>query len=269
MNITKDFAATVMATVTTQVQTGSGVVEQTEEKFMSINGFEHTVLLQRAIQEARLKSVLNSMGHDGAYAYVVEHNNGANNGYHSTLHCFGVAHLVLEIFPSEYLSAEEQAGILLAAVFHDFNHTAASVPDLQNIELAITGLRAYRATLKEPTGIAWANFDLVFQIAEDCIRITEYPFVKEPRGQCEQIIRDADMLFACTNIDTVAIVEGLREELEAKLNVTIPLNAAVEQQARFLDGAKFYTPTGQAIFKAAKHPSLNLLRAYAADQATR
>lgn len=261
-----DFTATIYGVQESKIKTANGLVDTYEEVLMPINALQQTILLQLRVQEARLKSVLNAMGFLSAYDYVVAFNSGVNNGYHSTAHCLGVAHTALEIFPSEFLSNEEQTGILLAAVFHDFGHTAANVPDLQNIELAVAGLKAYRASLTEPTGIAWANFDLVFQIAEDCIRITEYPFVKEPRGQCEQIIRDADMLYACTNIDTVSVIEGLREELEDKLDKTISLDEMVESQSRFLEGAKFYTPTGQALFKAAKGPSLNMLRAYVADQ---
>lgn len=263
---TSDFTATVYGVQESKIQTANGLVDTYDEVLMPINALHQTILVQRRVQEARLNAVLTSMGFPGALEYLDAFNSGVNNGYHSTGHCKGVAHTALEIFPSEFLSNEEQAGILLGAVFHDFNHTAANVPDLQNIELAIAGLKDYRSTLIEPTGIAWANFDLIFQIAEDCIRITEYPFVKEPHGQCEQIIRDADMLYACTNVDTIAVMEGLREELEDKLDKKISLDEMLEGQSRFLESAKFYTPVGQAMFKAAKGPSLNLLRAYVADQ---
>lgn len=221
-----------------------------------------TVEIQKILQAERLHQWCERASLLNAYDYVRLNNTGETNSYHNTEHCFGVARICLDLGEINGLDENEMAGTVLGALFHDFDHTASNVPDAENIRHAIAGLNAYRATLPEPRGIGWANFDLVFQLAEDCIRVTEFPFVHEPRAMTEQVIRDADLLYASSSLDVLEVMEGLREEMEFKTSTVIPMRLFAERNRQFLDNAKFFTPAADAMFRAIRKPVTDLIDGY-------
>lgn len=218
--------------------------------------------MQTKLQEVRLEQWCAQAGLSSALEYVRLHNQGVENAYHNTEHCFGVALLCIDLGTINGLDNNEMAGTVLAALFHDFDHTASNVPDSKNIFRAIAGLAAYRKTLVEPKGMDWANFDYRFWLAQDCISITEFPFIHEPRNLCEQVIRDADLLYASTSINVLTVLGGLREEMEEITGLQIPLRQFVEKNRLFLESAKFFTPAADAMFRAIKPALTQLLDAH-------
>lgn len=246
----------------------SGVVHGEGGSTKKIHHFAQVLAISNLQNEARLKAVLKSIGHDGALDYLKVYNVGAGNLYHNTNHCIGVAHYALQIASAEYLDTQEFAGLVLGALFHDFHHTGGNqqVSDSHNIAAAISGLREYKLTVQKPGGMAGLSFDHVFSIAEDAIRVTEFPFVHEPKGEVEKIIRDADLLYASASADTLYILEGLRCEIMKKTGQNITPAAFVKQQRAFLNAATFYTEAGRAMFDAVSPLALDLLEAYANSQ---
>src|ERR1019366_5684420 len=97
--------------------------------------------------------------------------------------------------------------ILLAALFHDFNHSGGKLPDNENIKNAVSCIQALLTN--------------IHPLVIDCIECTEYPFVKEPLTIEQRIIRDADLMqFRYTNwMDMIG--KNLRKEMEVRLGKTI------------------------------------------------
>lgn len=229
-----------------------------------ITHFNQVLQIVERQKEARLQAVLKAIGHPGALNFLKVYNTGAGNLYHNTKHCIGVAHYALDIAAAEYLENSEFVGLVLGALFHDFHHTGGNqqVPDLHNIEAAVSGLREYKDSLPRPGGFAALDFDNAFGVAERAIRVTEFPFVHEPRGEVQKIIRDADLLYASASADTLSVLEGLRCEISKKMGRNLPQDVFVKQQREFLKAATFYTVAGREMFDAVSPLALDLLEAY-------
>jgi hypothetical protein len=246
----------------------SGTVTDAHGNTKKIHHFPQVLAIARLQKEARLRILLKAIGHPEALDYLKTYNVGAGNLYHNTQHCIGVAHYAVEIAATETLNDPQFAGLVLGALFHDFHHTGGNqqVPDSHNIEAAVSGLHEYKAMLRQKNVVEWVNFDKVFPIAEEAIRVTEFPFIHEPKNIVQQIIRDADLLYASASADTLYILESLRCEIMKKTGTNITPVDFVKQQRSFLKAATFYTEAGRAMFDAVAPLSLDLLEAYANSQ---
>jgi hypothetical protein len=199
-----------------------------------------------ACRELRLTSALN---------YVIDKNTGRANPYHNTRHCIGVAVLALVLATRIRANAgskhnimdfgySETRGLVLGCLFHDFGHTAADVPDKENIDIAIDGLSEFARTLGN------SDMECELEIAKGCIAITEYPYVEEPRTITQKIIRDADLLYATFAPDGALILKGLHDELknkEAFKNVSLP--DFLRSNEKFVSGIKWYTDEARDLFE--------------------
>lgn len=111
-----------------------------------------------------------------------------NNPYHNFRHMNHVLYLCYRAaeyyFPKKTLSQRDVRNLLIAALFHDFNHTGKSGPDSENISRAIAGLCMNIL----PEDKNWL-VDII-----EIIQATEYPHKTNDKdiNLCCQIIRDAD-----------------------------------------------------------------------------
>lgn len=141
------------------------------------------------------------------YFQVVFHL-GQNNGnpYHNFRHSSHVFYMCYQacLFYADILSALQMRLLLIAALFHDFNHTGKAGDDWVNINLAIEGLREH---LK---GEDREHFEKIATL----IRATKFPYESrtEDLELMAQIIRDADMSQALSPVWIQQTVFGLAEE---------------------------------------------------------
>ena len=164
-----------------------------------------------------------------------------NNPYHNfrhTLHVLWLCHKACRYYQSS-LTPLQMRNLLVAALFHDFDHPGHSHPgekdpDRINIQIAIAGLRRYispgdRASLPE---------------IEALIELTHYPYVvgSDELGLLGQIIRDADLAQALSPVWIQQVVLGLAQEWEVK-----PLEV-LRMQSSFLAGLSFYTRWARQLF---------------------
>lgn len=135
-----------------------------------------------------------------------------NHPYHNLrhiLHVLWLCHKACQFYKpdehqSECLWPRRMRNLLIAAIFHDFNHRGVAGNDHLNIELAIAALREH-VLPKDRSHIAEI---------ETIIRATQFPYVvpTEQLSLPEQIIRDADMAQALSVAWLQQVVFGLAKE---------------------------------------------------------
>ncbi|MHB8519950.1 MAG: HD domain-containing protein [Limisphaerales bacterium] len=156
--------------------------------------------------------------------------------YHNFRHMFHVLWLCYQAccFYNKKLTPREMRNLLIAAMFHDFDHSGLMGDDDLNILKAVRGLERHlleedKAHLRDITGL---------------IHTTEYPYktVPEQLGLSAQIIRDADLSQALTVGWVQQVIFGLATEWSLK-----PIDV-LKMQGPFMSGLKFSTEWGKRMF---------------------
>lgn len=169
------------------------------------------------------------------YLKVLLNKNRANcNTYHNFNHTQTVFVNCYFIAKHEGLLDRTIKPILIAAVFHDFNHSGGKLPDSENIKIAVENFLKYSIEAEE---------DNKFII--DLIRCTEYPFDPDfdKRLSLEQkIIRDADILQWIETDFMQHVMFGLKQEFEGK---TILESGDISRQINFMKSINPFTQYGE------------------------
>lgn len=158
------------------------------------------------------------------------------NPYHNLRHILYVTKLCYEacVFYSNNLSDVEKRDLLIAAIFHDFDHPGKSGNDDLNIEIAIRALSKYIHPEDRP------RFDYISNI----IRSTEYPHKSDFRfnNLQSEIIRDADLSQIFDDEWLQQIFIGLPSEIGIGKTDFLMINLS------FLESLKLRTEWGQIKF---------------------
>jgi len=201
-------------------------------------------------RSASFEFVIDQLNLRGVYEYVQRPEFATNLGYHNTGHCIRMAMRAYEIYQLEnmhsYLDRKfdeyELPTLILAALFHDFGHTGTR-PDINNIEIAVAGLRAYDGAMPLPKRC--------IDMAERLIRVTEFPFIHEPQTELEKIIRDADMMESFEPFHIATILYNLRKELKS-VQGDVSVKEAAAMQEKFVSHIEILTNAGRAIWERTK-----------------
>jgi HD domain len=161
------------------------------------------------------------------------------NPYHNLRHMLHVTWLcykAVEFYRHE-MSRRDGRSLLIAALFHDFDHPGHSGPEVSdqlNIEVAIAGLRRHLLPIDRDA----------FPEIERLIEATEYPYTRPARSLdlAAKIIRDADLAQALSPAWIQQVVIGLAAE--AKLP---PLDL-LRAQRSFLAALRFNTEWARQLF---------------------
>jgi hypothetical protein len=163
-------------------------------------------------------------------------NNPSNNApYHNLNHLLTVTKQTY--YALDYMTMlddDKVEPLLLAALFHDYNHSMGEKKDNFNIEDAKLGLKTF-------VDIEKIDFDLEFMYS--ILDATQYPYVIEGKDLniYQSIIRDAD-LFQVFEYDWVKqCIVGLSSEMNTSINDLIV------GQRKFLESIKFLTSYGKHI----------------------
>jgi len=169
---------------------------------------------------------------------VLNGNTGALNPYHNNQHMIAVAYLALQfyeesLFAKSYgkrdpqLYARRQLELVLAALFHDFNHPGVSRPDELNIADALAAWDAF-ATTKQ------FNSERKEHVAK-LIQCTQFPYTTSVEDGQMCCLRDADLLAATVLGEPDDLLFDLRREInsarqapEEKLTINDMLKAQVK-----------------------------------------
>jgi hypothetical protein len=164
-----------------------------------------------------------------------------NNPYHNFRHTLHVLWLCDKAcrYYRETLRPRQMRNLLIAALFHDFDHPGHSHPGAQdpdgiNIKIAIAGLRRHitaddRASLPE---------------IEALIEATHYPYkiAGDELDLLGQILRDADQAQVLSSAWIQQVVIGLAEERGAK-----PIEV-LKAQASYLEALTFRTQWARQLY---------------------
>jgi 3'5'-cyclic nucleotide phosphodiesterase len=165
-------------------------------------------------------------------------NNARNlsHPYHNFRHIFHVVWLCHEAceYYRRSLSPRERRNLLIAAMFHDFDHTGMLGNDDVNIMLALRGLE--RHILEEDRGH--------LEAIKDLIKATQFPYVSAD-NEIElgaMIIRDADLSQSLSVAWIQQVIFGLAQEWKKK-----PLEV-LRSQIGFTRGLTYNTHWAQESF---------------------
>lgn len=156
------------------------------------------------------------------------------NSYHNIFHTIVVFVNSYKIAVKEKVPISEIRTILLAALFHDFDHSGGEKSDSENVEIAISAYKKYSTESEEINNKVIA-----------IIQATEYPYtIKEEDLSLEQkIIRDADLTQMYTDNFIQQVIFGLLIG-ELKMN----LEKALETQLKFMDSVQPHTKYGNDLY---------------------
>lgn len=186
-----------------------------------------------------------------AYEYVRNNNDSNELPYHNFYHtlcvvknCYtGALKLGLALF--------ETYELILAALFHDYNHSGGELTDDLNISKALNGFESFL--------IYDGNFEQhLYDKVSEIIKVTQFPFVREPSTDQEKIIRDADLMQCYEESWYEHIIMGLRQEIEVSSKKEISVKEMLENQLKFISSSTFYTEWGQERFEK-EWPSLAIV----------
>ncbi len=150
-----------------------------------------------------------------SYARIIFlHAQNLNHPYHNFRHMFHVLWLCHEAcryyreVVQQPISRRAARNLLIAALFHDFNHSGLMGDDDLNVERALRGLRKHILEMDKPS----------LGDIESAIRGTQYPYVVQPQDLdlCGLILRDADVSQAFSVAWLQQVIFGLAAEWNMK-----------------------------------------------------
>lgn len=175
-------------------------------------------------------NIIKKFNLDNYFNIILNYNKSNNAPYHNMYHLLCVMKNCFAIAKSEGYTNKEIRPLLIAALFHDFNHSMGKKKDSENVKEAIKEFLKYSEESKED------NEKIVA-----IIEATEFPYVIDKLNQEQKIIRDADLMQIFADNYFQQNILGLAEEFSS------PLSKFLEGQTKFMDEVKFNTEYGKRI----------------------
>jgi len=172
-----------------------------------------------------------------AFSYIVKNNTSNNASYHNLYHLLFVADKCLDASNFYGFTNKERNNLMLAALFHDFDHSQGKENDSVNIQNAIFGFKVWLGSI-DPGLRSEVDFSGILR----AINATQYPYVIPARSLelNQSIIRDADLMMSRGDDWLNTVILGLSSEM--KIN---DLEKMVVGQENFLNGVEMITEWGK------------------------
>lgn len=185
-----------------------------------------------AVKEYRLQSlnkvaidiIIDRLNLEPFYEFLILFNKSNKFPYHNYYHSSCV---FLNCYEGAWISDlqdfDEVRGLCTAALFHDFNHSGGILTDEENIKEALNGLKlAQHYAASKHLGLSTRSLE----VAEAAIKITQFPFIKEPLTLTDRIIRDADMMQLYDEDESKLLKQylGLKAEIELFKQITFTID---------------------------------------------
>jgi hypothetical protein len=175
------------------------------------------------------------------YDWFVQNNPSNNLPYHNLFHTQCMIENCYDGAQYYNLPYDATQQLLTAALFHDFAHTGGKELDSENIRRALhDGLwKLYGGELPK---LIW-----------ECVKCTQYPYVREPFTIEQRIIRDADLMqFRFSNWEEMLFV-NLKKEMEEMRRCSISDEEMLVGQRKFWSDVTFFTDWGKMCLNQAPH----------------
>jgi len=171
-----------------------------------------------------------------ALNFIIKESKSNFSPYHNLNHNITVTVFSYYIGKIEKISSKEMKELLIAAIFHDFNHSAGESKDDINVKNAKKGIKEFIEKNK-----IVVDLDAIDKILD----ATEFPYKvnEEDLNIQQKIIRDADLtqLFEPTRLQANFL--GLQKEQK------IEYKKQLENQEKFYKVLKFRTKLGKTLHK--------------------
>jgi len=169
--------------------------------------------------------------------FIIINNKSNDAPYHNINHLLTVTkNSYYNLKQSDLLDNYRSELLLLASLFHDYNHSIGKQDDAYNIKQAKKGLKEFLDKEK---------IDLDYKYICEIIDATQYPYVIDNKqlDKYQKIIRDSDMcqIFEYDNLKQC--IFGLSKELN------INIIDFIKTQRKFLDSIVFLTKYGKSLKK--------------------
>lgn len=172
--------------------------------------------------------------------YFRKKNHSNDLPYHNEYHSYQMVLNCFEGAQYQNISNDHEIKILLiAALFHDFNHSGGKLSDADNIKIAITGLYTANDCYE------LLNADSLNQCIK-CIQYTQYPYIDTvPDTTLQCIIRDADLMSVYEETDSILLsqMQGLYSEICIQ-KPELTFNDFIEGNDKFLQNVIWQTGWG-------------------------
>lgn len=171
------------------------------------------------------------------FSWIIKNSTSNDLPYHNFNHLLTVVRYVYDAcefytFPVTHnLNEKDKLEILMAALFHDVNHSGGKETDEVNVYKAKKTFHYFVRTL---------NIDIDKDEVCKIIDATQYPYIIEPKNMSfkQQIIRDADLMQVFEYNWIQQNMMGLCSEMNITMDKMIP------GQKNFLMNAQFNTSWG-------------------------
>lgn len=185
----------------------------------------------------KARSICDELGVVGAYDHVRDHNPSNDLPYHNWRH---INHVVVNTSRGacyHQLPEAQHRDLAVAALFHDYDHSGGVTDDVRNVSRACEGFLQWYRT--QPAHCCDADHVLTL------IRSTQTPLAVplEQLSQC--IMRDADLMENGLDTWHEQIMNGVRYELEVKLQRPITYEQMLAMQLEYHAGVTWNTQWGQ------------------------
>lgn len=185
-------------------------------------------------------------GLQAVHAYLSLANKSADVPYHNSDHILTVTKYCGRLAGMHRVPLESEKALIVAAMFHDFNHSGGTKSDTENVAEAIRAMTEFFDA--HPTLLLPEEREIAIQ----CVECTVFPFIVEPVLEVQKIIRDADLLQS-TEVDFEHILcDNLRAEISVTRGEKISRKEFAKGQAAFLNNITMYTMAGQLLMSVVK-----------------
>lgn len=216
--------------------------------------------LDAAFQEGLFITTLDQLDLLPAWQYVLTHNPAKDAPFHHnyrTLHVTRIAHQLL----GHYNNPHERV-LVLAGLFHSFNHGGGTCGAEDNTARALAGFNAFLQADCLPAG----SIPVPAQVSiRQVIKLMNPVESHKATGAVSKCLVDAQHLYLLANNSVEALMEGLRHELSQPLERPLTYSLFLDLYLPSLKVTALHTPTGQAIWNALAPELYNRLTQYATD----
>ena len=171
-----------------------------------------------------------------ALSFILKNSKSIYSPYHNLNHNVTATVFAYYTGKSEKLSKEEMKELLIAAIFHDYNHTAGESKDDVNIKNAKKGVKQF---------VEENKVDVNLEKIDDILDATEFPYkIEDDKLNIQQkIIRDVDLMQLFEPMRLQFNYLGLQKE------AGITFEKQLENQQKFYKILNFKTKFGKELYK--------------------
>jgi len=181
--------------------------------------------------------------------FVKEQNPTNDLPYHNWFHILTVTKNCYEGAHELKLGTPSTRNLLVAALFHDFDHAGGKQSDDVNIEKAILGFENF---------IESTTHTLDIEMIKSLIRVTQFPFIRIPVTIEQKILRDSDVLQAAECNWFEQVVVGLRKEF-ANSGITMTDAEMIKNSNDFYGSLELFTVWGRKKYEEELMPKIKYL----------